>query len=125
MNPGHMPKSDPAIPSLAKNHSDRSGSRKMFAIVNGSGKLQRGMHAASAKRLDVGVYEVLFRQDIGQAVYLATPGGQGDQGIPVPAVISVVPGINPRSVLVYTTNPQGDPLAVGFQVLVVFPDGDE
>ena len=57
-------------------------------------------------------------------VYLATPGGHGYVGIPLPAAISVVGrATDPRGVVVYTTSLTADPQDTAFHLLVLCPDG--
>jgi hypothetical protein len=82
------------------------------------------MHVVSSARLDNGVYEVVFNRDVRRGVYLVTPGGHGYTGIPIAAVASVIGrATSPRGVLVYIANLQGEPVACGFHLLVVCPDG--
>ena len=67
---------------------------------------------------------VIFKRDVRRGVYLATAGGHGYAGIPLSAVASVIGRTtNPRAVLVYMSDLQGDPLACGFHLLVVCPEG--
>jgi hypothetical protein len=113
---------EPAVPSKAP--PDSHGPREMFAVVDSDGNLKRGLHAVSAKRLDTGVYEVIFGRDVRRGAYLATPGGHGYTGVPPSATIGVMGrASDPRGVLVFTTNQQGDPLSTGFHLLVVCPEG--
>ena len=99
------------------------GPRELFAVVDSDGTLKRGMHATSSLRLDLGLYEVIFSQDIRRGVYLVTPGGHGYTGVPPAAAASVTGrATNPRGVLVYISDLQGDPLACGFHLLVLCPD---
>jgi len=122
--PGKKPQhnAEPAVPSKAA--PDSHGPREMFAVVDHEGNLKRGLHAVAAKRLDIGVYEVIFSRDVRRGVYLVTPGGHGYEGIPPSATVGVMGrASNPRGVLVFTTNQQGDPLATGFHLLVVCPEG--
>jgi hypothetical protein len=115
-NPG------PAVPGTTK--PDSHGPRELFAVVDFEGTLRRGLHAASSQRLDLGVYEVLFARDVRRGVYLATVGGHGYEGVPVAASVSVM-GLasDPRGVLVYTSDLTGAPIATGFHLLVVCPEG--
>jgi hypothetical protein len=114
--------SEPPIESQAK--PENHGPRELFAVVDLEGNLRRGMHAVASKRLDIGVYEVVFNRDVRRGVYLATPGGHGYAGVPLSATTAVIGRANnPRAVLVYTTNVQGDAMATGFHLLVVCPDG--
>jgi hypothetical protein len=113
---------EPPIESTAAPESH--GPRELFAVVDSDGKLRRGMHVASSVRLDIGAYEVVFNRDVRRGVYLVTPGGHGYTGTPIAAVASVIGrATNPRGVLVNMANLQGDPVACGFHLLVVCPDG--
>jgi hypothetical protein len=116
------PNTEAPVPSAAK--PDSHGPREMFAVVDLDGDLKRGLHAVSSRRLDVGVYEVIFARDVRRGVYLATPGGPGYAGIPLTAAASVLGrATDPRGVLVYTVDLTGAPLATGFHLLVVCPEG--
>src|SRR5262249_12908054 len=116
------PNSEPSVPSKAQ--PDSHGPREMFAVVDSEGNLKRGLHAVSSKRLDIGVYEVIFSRDVRRGVYLATPGGHGYAGVPLPGAASVMGrASDPRGVLVYTSDMEGDPLSTGFHLLVVCPEG--
>jgi hypothetical protein len=96
----------------------------MFAVVDAEGNLRRGLHVVSTRALEVGVYEVIFRRDVRRGVYLATPGGHGYEGVPLAAAASVMGRASePGGVLVYTTDLTGAPLATGFHLLVVCPEG--
>src|SRR5262249_54900515 len=104
--------------------AERSGPRELFAVVNADGSLKRGLHAVSSHCLEQGVYEVIFNRDVRRGVYLATPGGAGYTGVPLAAVASVTGrATDPRGVLVYMADMEGDPLAVGFHLFVMCPDG--
>jgi hypothetical protein len=104
--------------------AEHYGPQMLFAVVDWEGNLKRGMHVVSSQRLDLGLYEVIFSRDVRRGVYLATPGGHGYVGIPLPAVASTIGrATDPRGVLVYMCGLQGDPLAVGFHLLVVCPEG--
>ncbi len=116
------PNSEPAVASKATPESH--GPRELFAVVDLDGTLKRGLHAVSSKRLDLGVYEVIFTRDVRRGVYLATPGGPGYEGTPLAAVASVMGrATEPRGVLVFTVDMTGAPLASGFHLLVVCPEG--
>jgi hypothetical protein len=113
---------EPPVQSTA--NPERFGPRELFAVVDSDGNLKRGMHVVSSLRLDRGLYEVVFSRDVRRGVYLVTPGGHGYTGIPLSAVASVTGrATNPRGVLVYMSDLQGDPLACGFHLLVVCPEG--
>jgi hypothetical protein len=113
---------EPPVESKAK--PDAYGPRELFALVDADGTLKRGMHVVAATRLGLGTYEVIFARDVRRGVYIATPGGHGYVGIPLPAAISVVGrATDPRGVLVYTTSLTADPQDTSFHLLVVCPDG--
>jgi hypothetical protein len=102
----------------------RYGARELFAVVDEAGNLKRAFHALSSRQLELGVYEVIFNRDIRRGAYLVTPGGHGYEGIPPSAVASVIGrASDPRAVLVYVADMQGDPFATGFHLLVICPDG--
>jgi hypothetical protein len=104
--------------------SERYGPRELFAVVDSEGNLKRGMHVVSTQCLDNGLYEVIFSRDVRRGVYLVTPGGHGYSGTPVSAAASVMGrATDPRGVLVYMSSLEGDPLACGFHLLVICPDG--
>src|SRR5581483_80207 len=103
---------------------EHCGPRELFAVVDWDGNLKRGMHVVSSMRLDLGLYEVIFSRDVRRGVYLVTPGGDGYMGVPLPAAASVSGrATDPRGVLIYMSTLEGDPLASGFHLLVVCPEG--
>jgi hypothetical protein len=114
--------SGPAAPASTKPES--YGPRELFAVVDGRGNMQRGLHVVSTKLKDAGVYQVIFARDVRRGVYIATAGGHGYEGVPIPAAAAVV-GLasDPRGVLVYMTDASGDPINTGFHLLVVCPEG--
>ena len=113
---------EPPVHSNAKPES--YGPRELFAVVDMQGNLKRGLHVVAAGSLETGVYEVIFNRDVRRGVYLATPGGHGYEGVPLAAAASVMGrASDPRGVLVYTTDLTGAPLATGFHLLVVCPEG--
>jgi hypothetical protein len=104
--------------------AEHYGPQMLFAVVDWEGNLKRGMHVVSSQRLDLGLYEVIFNRDVHRGVYLVSSGGHGYTGIPLPAVGSAIGrATDPRGVLVYMSGMEGDPLAVGFHLLVVCPEG--
>jgi hypothetical protein len=114
--------SEPHVASKAS--PDTCGPRELFAVVDETGQLKRGLHAVSAQCLALGAYEVIFARDVRRGVYVATPGGHGYDGVPLPAAASVIGrATEPRGVLIYTTDMQGEPTDVGFHLLVLCPDG--
>jgi hypothetical protein len=122
--PGAKSKANTEAPVPSKASADSLGPRELFAVVDFDGNIKRGMHALACKRLELGVYEVIFNRDVRRGVYLATAGGHGYEGVPVSAIATVTSrATDPRGVLVYTTGLQGDPMASGFHLLVVCPEG--
>jgi hypothetical protein len=118
------PKHNGEAPVESKAKPDTHGPRELFAVVDADGTLKRGMHVVAATRLGLGTYEVIFARDVRRGVYLATPGGHGYVGIPLPAAISVVGrATDPRGILVYTTSLTADPQDTAFHLLVLCPDG--
>src|SRR5262249_25454357 len=79
------PKHNGEAPVESKAKPDAHGPRELFAVVDADGTLKRGMHVVAATRLGLGTYEVIFARDVRRGVYLATPGGHGYVGIPLPA----------------------------------------
>jgi len=114
--------SGPAAPACTK--AESCGPRELFAVVDHEGNLRRGLHVVSTKLMDIGVYQVIFARDVRRGVYIASAGGHGYDGIPLPASAAVV-GLasDPRGVLVYMTEASGDPINTGFHLLVVCPEG--
>src|SRR5947209_2146184 len=111
--PAKKPNGEPPVHSQSK--PDKYGPRELFAVVDQDGTLKRGLHAVSAQRLGVGVYEVCFARDVRRGAYLATAGGHGYEGIPLSASAAVCGrASDPCGVLVYMTDNQGDPLSTGF-----------
>jgi len=111
-----------AVPSRAA--ADSHGPRELFAVVDQDGNLARGLHAVSARRLDLGVYEVVFNRDVRRGCYQATIGGASYGGLPPVGLIGVMGRANnPRAVVVTTTNATADPVDSGFHLLVVCPEG--
>jgi hypothetical protein len=120
--PGPLVNSGPAVPSKAR--ADDHGPRELFAVVDGRGRLRRGMHVADVARLGPGLYEVMFRRDVRRGVYLATIGDHAEEGLPPTGYVSVQGrSTDPRGVLVATANSQGENVDMGFHLLVVCPDG--
>lgn len=111
-------------PVPGKATADDHGPRELFAVVDGTGRLRRGMHVAAVNHLDVGLYEVVFRREVRRGVYLATIGGNGYEGLPPTGYVSVQGrATNPRGVLVSTCNTLGENVDMGFHLLVICPDG--
>ena len=132
--PAKQPKGKPELVRRPKGNAEpvkestataeHYGPRELFAVVDSEGNLKRGMDVVSSLCLDLGLYEVIFNRDVRRGVYLATPGGHGYSGVPLSAAASVTGrATDPRGVLVYLSDLQGDPLACGFHLLVVCPEG--
>jgi hypothetical protein len=117
-------KLNPGPPAPACTKAESCGPRELFAVVDQQGNLQRGLHVVSTKLLDIGVYQVIFARDVRRGAYVASAGGHGYVGIPLPAAAAVI-GLasDPRGVLVYMTDMSGDPIDTGFHLLVVCPEG--
>jgi hypothetical protein len=112
----------PVVASKAS--ADECGPRELFAIVDGRGRLHRGMHVARVSYLGPGLYEVTFKRDVRRGVYLATIGGHSQEDLPPTGYVSVQGRSNdPRGVLVSTANALGENVDMGFHLLVVCPDG--
>jgi len=113
---------EPAVPSKAG--ADDHGPQHLFAVVDKSGRLRRGMHVADVRHLDDGLYEVVFRRDVRRGVYVATVGGHGYEGLPPVGFAGVMGRANnPRSVLVSTVSYAGTNVDMGFHLLVTCPEG--
>jgi hypothetical protein len=132
--PAKQPKGKPELVRRPKGNTEpvkestataeHYGPRELFAVVDSEGNLKRGMDVVSSLCLDLGLYEVIFNREARRRVYLATLGGHGYSGLPLSAAASVTGwATNPRGVLVYMSDLQGDPLACGFHLLVVCPEG--
>jgi hypothetical protein len=122
--PGQKTKHNTESPVESTATAESFGPRELFAVVDSEGNLRRGMHVASTQSLGRGVYEVIFKRDVRRGVYVATAGGHGYAGMPLSGVASVTGRANnPRAVLVFMSDLQGDPLACGFHLLVVCPEG--
>ncbi|MDM4722679.1 hypothetical protein QTQ03_24915 [Micromonospora sp. WMMA1363] len=63
--------------------------RVLFAVVNSSGLLVRGLGAAAANRLAPGMYQVVFDQDVTAAGYVGTVGLPGSVGVAPSGKIAV------------------------------------
>ena len=124
--PGKKPavkhNTEPPVPSRAT--AEDHGPRQMFAVVDATGRLKRGMHVASVQQLADGLYEVVFRRDVRRGVYVATLGGHGYEGLPPVGSIGVMGRANnPRAVVVQTISYAGTNVNAGFHLLVICPEG--
>ncbi len=123
-DPPRKAKANQEPPVHSRSTAEKRGPCQLFAVVDADGNLQRGLHVDSARKLDVGTYEVIFTRDVRRGAYLVTPGGHGYTGVPVSAVAMVQGRAkNPRGVLVYTENLTGSSFDSGFHLLVVCPEG--
>jgi hypothetical protein len=121
-NPSVQHNKEPAVHSKAV--AEDHGPKQLFAVVDATGQLRRGMHVASVQHLADGVYEVIFRRDVRRGVYVATLGGHGYQGMPPLGFVGVMGRANnPRAVLVSTTSYAGTNVDLGFHLLVTCPEG--
>ena len=124
---------DPASKPVTANHepgvessatAESRGARELFAVVDDNGKMIRSLHAVASKVLDVGCYEVVFDRDIRRGAYVATSGGHGYTGVPVLAIANVMGrATNPRAVFVFLSDLTGQPVAAGFHLVVICPEG--
>jgi hypothetical protein len=122
--PPQKPKVNNEPPVEGITSAERYGARELFAVVDAEGKLRRGLHAVSATSLGLGYYEVVFDRDVRRGAYVATPGGPGYTGVPLSAAASVLGRVNnPRAVFVFVTDLTGAPLACGFHLVVLCPEG--
>jgi hypothetical protein len=98
---------------------DGGGSATFFAVVNADGTLARGFRAASAQRLGLGNYEVVFNRDVTAAAYVATIGLSGAIGAANPGEITVVGRAgNTKGIFVTTHSSAGAPADAGFHLAV-------
>jgi hypothetical protein len=51
-------------PVNSRSSAEKRGPCQLFAVVDADGNLKRGLHVVSARRLDVGTYEVIFSRDV-------------------------------------------------------------
>lgn len=118
------PRVNVETPVSSKATAEDHGPRELFAVVDAEGTLRRGLHASNVRNLGPGLFEVTFRRDVRRGAYLATLGGHGYEGLPPMGHISVMGrSSNPRAVLVSMVDIQGNPLNMGFHLLVICPDG--
>jgi hypothetical protein len=122
--PPKKPKVNVEPPVEGTTSAETYGARQLFAVVDWEGKLKRGLHAVSAKRLDVGYYEVVFDRDVRHGAYVASSGGPGYEGVPLAAVANVMGrASNPRAVFVFVSDMNGRQLSAGFDLVVICPEG--
>jgi hypothetical protein len=119
-----QPKVNSEPPVEGSTAAEKYGARQLFAVVDWEGTLRRGLHAVSARRLGVGSYEVVFDRDVRHGAYVATSGGTGYEGVPLAAVATVMGRANnPHAVLVFVSGMNGGPVAAGFHLVVICPEG--
>src|SRR5262245_27696610 len=68
--PPQKPKVNNEPPVEGNATAESYGARELFAVVDWEGKLRRGLHAVSAKRLGLGYYEVVFDRDVRRGAYV-------------------------------------------------------
>jgi hypothetical protein len=107
-------------PEAAPDDSDSdAGASTVYAVVNADGTLARGFRAASAQRLGLGNYEVVFKRDVTNAAYVASIGLAGSIGAANPGEITVVGrNGNAKGVFVTTHSSAGAPADAGFHLAV-------
>jgi hypothetical protein len=93
---------------------------RLWAIINGSGSIARGVGVTSAGRMGLGQYEVIFAQDVQNCVYNANVGDPTN--ITGGTVGFAMTGRRPNNVAgvrVNTRNAQGGAADRNFHLLVV------
>jgi hypothetical protein len=122
--PPQKPKANNETPVEGITTPESYGARELFAVVDWEGKLRRGLHAVSTKSLGVGYYEVIFDRNVRRGAYVVTTGGHGYEGVPPAAVANVMGRANdPRAVFVFVSDLTGAPIAAGFHLVVICPEG--
>ena len=95
------------------------GVTRLWAVVNGTGSIARGAGTTSAGRLGAGVYEVVFGQNVGNCVYVASVGDSGEgTGLSGAAMTARRAG-NANAVRVETRNLAGAAADRAFHLVVV------
>jgi len=100
------------------------GTTELSAVVREDGTFVqgRGVGIRSSAPLGVGYYEVIFRRNVSNCVYVATIGVPGNDSVPPPGEISVASRFGkPRGVFVSTYNSAGVLTNKGFHLVVVCP----
>lgn len=93
---------------------------RLWAIINASGSIARGVGVTSAGRMGLGQYEVIFAQDVQNCVYQATVGDPTNlTGGTVGFAMSGRRPNNVAGVRVNTRNAQGGPADRNFHLIVV------
>ncbi|WP_433347882.1 hypothetical protein [Micromonospora sp. CA-111912] len=90
-----------------------------WAVIESTGVLVRGFGAASAARLGVGIYQVVFAHDVSQSAFVGTIGLTGSIGNSPSGEIAVVgrAGV-PNGVFVQTFTSAGVPADRSFHLTV-------
>jgi hypothetical protein len=95
------------------------GVTRLWAVVNGTGSIARGAGTTSAGRLGAGVYEVVFGQNVGNCVFVASVGDSGEgTGLSGSAMTTRRAG-NANAVRVETRNLAGAAADRAFHLVVV------
>jgi hypothetical protein len=92
---------------------------RLWAVVNGTGSIARGAGTTSAGRLGAGVYEVVFGQNVGNCVYVASIGDSGESTGLSGAAMTTRRAGNPNAVRVETRNLAGAAADRAFHLIVV------
>jgi hypothetical protein len=92
---------------------------RLWAVMNASGSIARGVGTVSAGRLGAGVYEVIFNQNVTNCAFVGSVGGAADAAGNPGAVAAARRTGNANGVRVETRNLGGALADRGFHVLVV------
>ena len=92
---------------------------RLWAVVNGSGSIARSAGTTSAGRLGLGVYEVIFGQNVQNCVYVASVGDSGDGTGTSGAATTARRAGNANGVRVETRNLAGAAADRAFHLVVV------
>jgi hypothetical protein len=92
---------------------------RLWAVMNASGSIHRGAGTTSAGRLGLGVYEVVFNQNVTGCVFVASVGDTGEAtGANGAAMVTRRAG-NPNAVRIETRTLGGVLADRGFHLIVV------
>jgi hypothetical protein len=92
---------------------------RLWAVVNGTGSIARAAGTTSAGRLGAGVYEVVFGQNVGNCVYVASVGDSGESTGLSGAAMTTRRAGNANAVRVETRNLAGAAADRAFHLIVV------
>jgi hypothetical protein len=92
---------------------------RLWAVVNGTGSIARSAGTTSAGRLGAGVYEVVFNQNVGGCVFVASVGDSGESTGLSGAAMTTRRAGNPNAVRVETRNLAGSAADRAFHLIVV------